>query len=75
MSVRDFYIPRIDPHISRSRVGRSMVGIYKSLTRHMNVEIGTEAFSGNSCLEFSVLVLCSVCLRKMGGLIGKGVAK
>jgi hypothetical protein len=26
------YIPRIGPHISRSRIGRSIVGIYKSLT-------------------------------------------
>jgi hypothetical protein len=31
VSVSDFYIPRIGPHISCSRIGRSIVGIYKSL--------------------------------------------
>ncbi len=40
------------------------MGMYKSLTEHMNVEIGTEAprhsFSGNIYFEFSVLCLCSV---------------
>ncbi len=32
MSVSDFYIPRIGPHISCSRIGRSIVGIYKWVT-------------------------------------------
>jgi hypothetical protein len=32
MSVSDFYIPRIGPHISRSRIGRPTVVVYKSLT-------------------------------------------
>jgi hypothetical protein len=32
VSVSDLYIPRIGPHISCSRIGRSFVGIYKSLT-------------------------------------------
>ncbi len=32
VSVSDLYIPRIEPHISCSRIGRAMVGIYKSLT-------------------------------------------
>jgi hypothetical protein len=30
-SVSDLYIPRIGPHISCSRIGRSIVGIYKPL--------------------------------------------
>ncbi len=32
VSVSDLYIPWIGPHISCSRIGRSIVGIYKSLT-------------------------------------------
>ncbi len=32
VSVRDLHIPRLCPHISCSRIGRSIVGIYKSLT-------------------------------------------
>ncbi len=32
VSVSDLYIPRIGPHIACSRIGRSIVGIYKSLT-------------------------------------------
>ncbi len=44
MSVSNLYIPRIGPHISYNRIGRSIVGIYKSLTHiHINVEIETVA--------------------------------
>jgi hypothetical protein len=32
VSVSDLFIPRISPHISCSRIGRSNVGNYKSLT-------------------------------------------
>jgi hypothetical protein len=32
VSESDLYIPRIGPHISCSRIGRSILGIYKSLT-------------------------------------------
>jgi hypothetical protein len=32
VSVSDLYIPRIGPHISSSRKGRPMVGLYKTLT-------------------------------------------
>jgi hypothetical protein len=32
VSVSDLYISRIGPHISCSRIGRSIMGIYKSLT-------------------------------------------
>ncbi len=58
VSVSDLYIP----HISCSRVGRSMVGIYKSLTDTWMWKFGLwprNSFSGKFCSEFSVLVLCS----------------
>ncbi len=32
VSVSDLHIPRIGPHISCSRIGKPIVGIYKSLT-------------------------------------------
>ncbi len=49
-------------HISCSRIGRSMVGIYKSLTDTWMWELGLwpcYSFSGNICFQFSVLFLCS----------------
>ncbi len=47
---------------SCSRIGRSIVGIYKSLTDTWMWKLGLGArnsFSGNICFKFSVLVLCS----------------
>ncbi len=40
VSVSDLYFLKIVPHISCSRIGRSMVGIYKSFT---DTRIGNEA--------------------------------
>jgi hypothetical protein len=42
VSLSYLYIPRIGPHIFRSRIGKPILNIY--ITHwHMNVEIGTEA--------------------------------
>ncbi len=63
VSVSDLYISRIDPHISCSRIGRSIMGIYKSLTDTWMWKLGRwppNSFCGNICWEFSVLVLCNV---------------
>jgi hypothetical protein len=60
-------IPRIGPHISCRRIGRSIEGTYKSLTDTWIWQLGLwprNSFSGNICFEFSVLVLCSVDLSK-----------
>jgi hypothetical protein len=65
VSVSDLYIPSICPHISCSRIGRSIVVIYKSLTDTWMWKLGLwprNSFSGNICFKFSVLVLCSVCI-------------
>jgi hypothetical protein len=63
VSVWDLLIPRIRPHISCSRIGRSVVEIYKSVTDTWMRKLRLwpfYSFSGNICFEFSVLVLCSV---------------
>jgi hypothetical protein len=74
VSVRDLYIPRVSVHIfSGSRTSRPILGIHKSLKRHMNVEIGTEAaqlLSGNMCFEFSALCLCSAVSHVSEGWCG-----
>jgi hypothetical protein len=57
------FIPRIGPHISCSRIGRLIVGIYKSLTDTWMWKLGLcprNSFSGTICFQFSVLVRCSV---------------
>ncbi len=51
-------------HIFPARTGRSILGIYKSLTDTWMWKLGLRprnSFSGIICFEFSVLFLCSVC--------------
>ncbi len=72
VSVSYLYIfPRSGPHISCNRIGRSIVGIYKSSQTHEygNWDCGCaipilEIFVSNFT-EFSVLVLCSALLKQM----------
>ncbi len=57
------YIPRIGPHISSSRKGRPIVGIYNSLTDTWMWKLRLRpqySFSGNICFKFSAFCLCSV---------------
>ncbi len=57
------HIPRIGPHISSSRKGRPIVGIYNSLTDTWMWKLGLRprySFSGNICFKFSAFCLCSV---------------
>jgi hypothetical protein len=57
VSANDFYIPRIGPHISCSRIGRSIVRIYKSLTDTWMWKLGLfprKSISGNNCFQFSL---------------------
>ncbi len=59
----DLYSPRIGIHISSSRIGRPIMGIYKSLTDAWMWKLGLRprySFSGNICFEISVFCLCSV---------------
>ncbi len=63
VSVSDLYIPMIVPHISSSRIGRPIVGIYKSLTDTWRWKLGLRpqySFSGNICFKIFVLCLYSV---------------
>jgi hypothetical protein len=49
---------------SCSRIGRSIVRICKSLTDTWTWKLELlprNSFSGNTCFEFSLLILCSVC--------------
>ncbi len=66
MSLSDLYIPRISLHISSSRTGRPIVGIYNSLTDTWMWKLGLRprySFSGNICFKFSAFCLCSVPTR------------
>ncbi len=59
------YIVSIGPHISSSRKGRPIVGIYNSLTDTWMWKLGLRprySFSGNICFKFSAICLCSALL-------------
>ena len=63
VSVSNLYIPRICPHISSSRKGRTFVGIYNSLTDTWMWKLGLRfrySFSGNINFKVSAFCLCSV---------------
>ncbi len=70
MSLSDLYIPRISLHISSSRTGRPIVGIYNIhiinwLTDTWMWKLGLRtrySFSGNICFKFSAFCLCSACV-------------
>ncbi len=62
VSVSDLYIPpsvRLVWVFSCGRIGRPIVGIYKSPIEH-KCRNWRSSCSGNICLEFSVLCLCSM---------------
>jgi hypothetical protein len=75
VSVNDLYIPRIGPHISSSRKGRPIVGIYNSLTDTWMWKLGLKSrylFSGNIFFQFSAFCLCSVHVNLLGvGWLGR----
>ncbi len=53
----------VGPHSSCSRIDRTIMGIYKSLTDTCMWKLRQwprNSFSGNNCFQFSVLVICSV---------------
>ncbi len=60
MSVSDLNIPRIGPHISCSRIGRSMVGIYKSLTDTWMWKLGL--WPRNSFLRYWFFAVWHSCI-------------
>ncbi len=78
-SVSVLYIPRIGPHITSSRIGRPMVGIYNSLTDTWMWKLGLSprySFSGKICFIFSAFCLCSArgvsCKENVRGHLGQG---
>jgi len=63
VSVSDLFIPRIGPHVSSSRKGRPIVGVYNLLTDTWMWKLGLRprySFSGNICFKFWAFCLCSV---------------
>ncbi len=65
------YSPRIGLHISSSRIGRPIVGIYKSLTDAWMWKLGLSprySFSGKICFKISVFCLCSAFGNKLHGM-------
>ncbi len=63
VSVSDLNIRMIGPHISSSRNGSSIVGIYNSLTDTWMWKLGLRprySYSGIICFKFSAFFLCSV---------------
>ncbi len=58
----NLYSLRSGLHISSSRIGRPILGIYKSLTNAWKWKLGLRprySFSGNICFKISVFCLCS----------------
>ncbi len=60
VSVSDLFIPKISPHKSCSRIGRSIVGIHKSLTDTWMWKLGLWPHI-SFVFKFLILVLCRVC--------------
>ncbi len=61
-----YIFSRIGPHISSSRKGRPIVGIYNSLTETWMWKLGLRprySFSGNICFKFTAFCLCSVGIK------------
>ncbi len=78
LSVSDLYSSRIGLHISSSRIGRPIVGIYKSLTDTWMWKLGLRprySFSGNICFEFSGFCLWSVLYNPQSNDWSRGPAE
>ncbi len=69
VSVSNLYSPRIVLHISSSRIGRPLMGIYNLLTDTWMWKLGLRprySFSGNICFKISVFCLCSAAVLDAG---------
>ena len=68
VSVSDLYNPMISPQTHYGKIGRPIVGIYKSLTDKRTRPCSF--ISGNICFEFSVQCMCSAdCFVHRGNLL------